>query len=65
MVLFLRWLFRTYSTRYATPEERADYNFVRNLPEGMIVDKRLVVKACKEIGKSARWLDKSDDNMLS
>ena len=31
----------------------------------MIVDKRLEVKAGKEIGKFAMWLDKSDDNLLS
>ena len=65
VVQFSRWLFRTYGPRYATPEERAAYNFIRNLPAGMIVDKRREVKAGKEIGKSAMWLDKSDDNLLS
>ena len=65
VVQFFRWLFRTYGTRYATPEERAAYYFIRNLPAGMIVDKRLEVKAGKEIDKSAMWLDKSDDNLLS
>ena len=54
VVQFSRWLFRTYGTRYATLEQRAAYNFVRNLPAGMIVDKRLEVTASKEIGKSAR-----------
>ena len=65
VVQFSRWFFRTYGPRYATPEERAAYNFIRNLPAGMIMDKRLEVKAKKEIGKSAMWLDKSDDNLLS
>ena len=65
LVRFSRWLFRTYGPRYATPEERAAYNFIRNLQEGIIVDKGLEVKARKEIGKSAMWLKKSDDNLLS
>ena len=64
VVPFSRWFFRTYGPRYATSEERAAYNFIRNLPAKMIVDKRLEVKAGKEIGKSAMWLDKSDDNLL-
>ena len=64
IVQFPRWLFRAYGTRSATPEEKTAFNFVRNLPPGMIVDDRLEMTA-RKIGKSAQWLDKSDDNLLS
>ena len=57
VVQFSRWFFRTYGPQYATSEERAAYNFIRNLPAGIIVDKRLEVMAGKEIGKSAMWQD--------
>ena len=60
-----RWLFRTYGPRYATPKERAAYNFIRILLAGIVVDKRFEVKAEKTIGKFAMWLDKFDGNLLS
>ena len=65
VVQFSRWFFITYGPRYATSEERVAYNFIQNLPAEMIMDKRLKVKAGKEIGKSAMWLDKSNYNLLS
>ena len=61
---FSRWLFQAYGTRSATPEEKAAFNFIRNLPPGMIVADRLEKKA-RKIGKTAEWLDISDDNRLS
>ena len=61
---FPRWLFRAYGTLSATPEEKAVFNFIRNLPPGMIVNDRLKKKA-RKIGKTAEWLDKSDDNLLT
>ena len=42
---FPRWLFRAYGTRSATPEKKAAFNFIRNLPPSMIVDDRLAKKA--------------------
>ena len=50
VVQFSRWLFRTYGPRYETPEERAAYHFIRNLPAVMILEKRLDVKVGKKIG---------------
>ena len=65
VVKWPRWLFRAYGPRFATPEEKATFNFVRSLRVGLLDFKRIETKVKDTVGKSSKWLDDDRDHLLS
>ena len=65
IVKWPRWLFRAYGPRFATPEERAAFNFIQSLQIGLVDSKRVDTKLKDSIGRPSKWLDASADHLLS
>jgi hypothetical protein len=65
IILWPKWFYRSYGTRWATPEERANFNFIRDLKAGLVDQDRLEARAKDIIGRTAKWLDSDKDRFLS
>ena len=64
IVKFNPMLWKCLGTRWASPTERAMYNFMATLPQDIMPLERLREKARKDIGESTEFLEGPGDNRL-